>query len=599
MLAVRVKEKSAESMESFSTDESASTSTVINVPISFWKLIFVSLCLVIGVTALYFPVRNFSFFNFDDNDYITENPFVFGGLSRENIYWAFTKTHSGHWHPLTWLSHMLDVELFGLDAGAFHFENALFHSLNTALLFCFIVRLTGGVGLSLFVAAVFGFHPMRLESVAWIAERKDVLSLCFGLLTLLAYQSYSARRTLLRYSLVICLFVLGLLAKPMLVTLPILFLLLDWYSNQAVSKRIGWKLFLEKIPLLVLSAGSSLAVILGQSESGGLKSLSITPLAERVANSSVGYLGYLGKLFWPTGFGIFYPLVSYPPGVAAGAIISLLTISSLVFRERQRRPYLIFGWLWFLVALLPVIGIVQVGGQAMADRWTYLPHIGLILAVGLFAREQFAKRELQKTMPLFALAPVIIFAVITRTQLYNWKDTQSIFRHTLEVSPNNFMAHTNLGVELDRTNNLESAALHYEEAARINPFYPEALNNLGILRARQNRIPEAIELLEKNLAIRPEDFNARYNLGLALSQRGDNLAAAAELMRVFVLRPDYRAAFDSLNIVISRLSSMSCEQVRSDSSSEQRFRREFQNWPDKQSGAIFRERMEIVMKCLE
>lgn len=522
------------------------------------KLLLFATCIFFTVLTLFYPAKEFSFYNFDDNEYITENPFVFGGLTKENILWAFSKTHSGHWHPLTWISHMIDIELFGLDPGAMHLENIVIHALNSCLLFFFVFRLIGSSSFALFAAAIFGFHPMRLESVVWIAERKDVLSMFFGLSALLAYQRYSSKRTAINYLLVFCLFALGLLAKPMLVTLPVLFLLVDWFTKRPIKLS----LILEKVPLLILSLGSSYAVILGQKASGSLQSLGETSLFDRVANASVGYLGYLGKLFWPTGLGIFYPLISYPPGIAAGAVISLLLITWLCFRERALKPYLQFGWLWFLITLLPVSGLIQVGGQALADRWTYLPHVGLIIAAGLFARMELKNLGLNKVLTSLSVIAPLILVGVTRYELPNWQNSETVFRHTLEVSPTNFMAHTNLGAELDRTNRLDEALIHYEEAARLNPTYPQALNNLGILRARQNRISEAMELLQKSLSIRPGDTNVIYNLGLAFSQSGDNLSAANKFINVLLINPNAQNARDSLRIVIARLAGGNCQAVR-------------------------------------
>lgn len=541
------------------------------------QLSVISLLLWLSVVALYLPVRQFSFVNFDDNEYVTENPYVLAGLKAENIRWAFTQSHSGHWHPLTWISHMLDVELLGMNPGAHHLVNVGFHALNTVLMLFLTFRLTGLLGLSVFCAALFGFHPMRLESVAWVAERKDVLSVCFGLLTSLAYLRYAADRTVARYLAVLGLFAIGLLAKPMLVTLPVLFLLFDLLGvsrakssiqlvrTEAVEIRsltdhlVGR--IVEKVPLLCLSIGSSVAVIFAQKASGGYKTLADTSLVDRLSNVFVGYLGYLGKLFWPSGGGVFYPLISYPPGVGVGAFLSVVCITFLVVSKRQRYPYLCFGWLWFLISLLPVIGFVQVGGQSLADRWTYLPHIGLIIALSLYVRERALQVQLPYLLPVIAAVPLLGCFWVTQDRLPHWRDSEAIFRYTLAVSPDNFMAHTNLGAELDRQGRLGEATVHYEEAARLHPGYPQALNNLGILRARQNRVEEAVQLLQRTLAIQPGHKVARYNLGIAYSQRGDNIRGAVELIRALAIDPGYGDARSSLQIVAGRLAGVDCWQL--------------------------------------
>ena len=480
------------------------------------------LAIVVGTFA---QVRSFEFLNFDDPEYVVNNQFVNSGLSYANIKRAFLETHGAHWHPLTWISHMADCELFGVTPGPHHLVNLAFHSMSVLLLFGLLLRILPFSGrsqltCSFFIAAVFGVHPLRIESVAWVSERKDVLSVFFALLTLHAYSSYSKHRSRLSYCAAFILLTLGLLAKPMLVSLPILMLLLDYWplgrtplGGTGETKR--WlTLLAEKLPFFALSFASCIAAILSQNAGGGLRSLSEASLNERFAGAFVGVLGYAGKLFWPASLGLFYPAQHYPPGVGAGAVLGLLAVTALCARQWKTQPYLLFGWLWFIVAILPVAGFIQIGGQSIADRWTYLPHIGLLIAIGAWTLDvAFTSSRAWRILPT-AFTIVFACAYYTHEQLPHWRDSESIWSHTLEVSPDNFMAHTNLGTALDLANRLDEAEPHYVEAMRLNPTYPEALNNLGSLRARQNKFDEARTLFEKALAIRPDFPVAQQNMAL-------------------------------------------------------------------------------------
>ena len=510
----------------------------------------------LAVVGVYWRAHQFQFLNFDDDIYVTENPFVRDGLTRANAAAAFTHARGGHYHPLPWLSHMADVSLFGLRPGPAHMVSVTIHAATTGLLFLLVLRcFAGQVGLAAFTALLFGLHPMRLESVAWIAERKDVLALFFTVCTLHAWVFHARRPTSARYLAVLGCFGLGLLSKPTVMTLPALLLLFDrWPLRRVVA--IGAQVR-EKLPLVVLAVVSVAVTTMTQNAEGAMGAPTFT-FADRVTTAAVAYLAYLGKFFWPAGLGIFYPLVRQAPGVGAGAVLALAALSWLCLSRPRERPELAFAWSWFLIAPLPVIGLVQFGGQAFADRWSYLPHVGLALGAAAFAWRRFPHRLVR---PL-AMAAVAVLAIVTSVNLSHWATSETIFRHTLDVSPDNFMAHTNLGNALDAQgdDHLDEAAPHYEEAARLNPTYPEALNNLGTLRARRGQMTAAAEQFRRALAIRPELTLPRYNLGLALSRLDRPVDAAVEWLRVLAAAPGDQRTRPSLSYLAARVLAPRCAQ---------------------------------------
>jgi tetratricopeptide (TPR) repeat protein len=512
------------------------------------KPIFFCAILVIIVAGTFSAVGGFAFINLDDNDYVTENPFITTGLTYANIHWAFTHSHAGHWHPITWLSHMLDCELFGLEAGKHHMVNLFFHISNVVLLFLVLRKLFDEQVLSFLAALSFGIHPLRIESVAWVSERKDVLSMFFCLLTILSYlfylnqqRSYYAKFC---YFLALCFFALGLGSKPMLITLPVLLLLLDYYP----LKRFN---LVEKLPFFALSTLSAAAAVFSQHEAGGLQPLNGYPLFDRLSNVFANYLIYLAKFFWPSSIGIFYPFMVYPPGVGAGALLSLIVISVVISKYSFGNRGIAVGWLWFIISLLPVVGIVQIGGQSYADRWSYIPHIGILILLICWAKENHWINNHKKSALAVALLFIIACGGKTMIELPYWGSSESLWRRTLEATGNNnFMAHTNLGVELERLGKAEEAIEHYEEAVRLNPTYPEALNNIGIVRAKQSKIQEAIQNFQKAVTLRPNFTGARYNLGLALYNGGDPVHAVKEWREVLTQDPNYRAAEQSLQYAL-------------------------------------------------
>jgi len=509
------------------------------------------------VAALFFQAASFDFINFDDPTYILQNPHVATGLTADNVAWAFTTPYAGHWHPLAWISHMLDVELFGLSAGAHHLVSVFLHAMNAALVYLLVFALVRRPGVALVAALVFGAHPLRIESVAWVSERKDVLSMLFGLLALNLYLVFVRSRSFGAYALMCASALLSLLSKPTFVSLPVLLLACDaWPLGRLKGTlRALPALILEKIPLFALSLGFCAVAAYGQSRGGGLQGLTGYPLADRIAGSSLAYLAYAGKTFMPTGVGIFYPFETHAPGIGAGAFLGLAAITALALSQRSERPYLAWGWAWFLVAALPFVGLVQIGGQAFADRWTYLPSIGLLVAAVMATA---SVSSLHKVAPALGCAVVLASAGLTLHELPHWRSSEELFARTLEVSPGNFMAHTNLGTALRDRGALSQARDHFEEAVRLNPTYPEALNNLAISRAEDGRFGEAQELFARALAIRPDFDQARYNSALAFSFSGNNARASLEWARVLAHDPSHSAAQASLASIASQLSAMSC-----------------------------------------
>ena len=520
------------------------------------------LLLTLSILAAFWHVHDFDFINFDDPDYVTENPFVVSGLTHANVAWAFTNTLTGHWHPLTWLSHMLDCHLFGLNAGAHHLMNLALHICNALLVYFFLVRTTGARGASFITALVFGIHPLRIESVVWISERKDVLSVFFGLITLILYASFSRTRSRHTYALMCVTFIMSLLSKPTFVTLPAILLLIDIFPlgrTSGLPLLTTWPLIREKLPLFLISTIFCGIALVGQLLGGGLQSTSAYPLPDRASSALVGYVTYLYKLFAPVGLGIFYPFHSYSLGATISAVFLLAVLTYVALSQLRARPYLTVGWLWFLVTLLPMIGFIQIGGQSVADRWTYLPHIGLIVAIVWGCRELLASAP--RTQRALAVTTILALTAVTETNLPHWRSSIPLFTHTLEVSPNNFMAHTNLGDAYLKRDDFDAAEPHLEAAVQLAPTYPEALNNLGVVYAHRHKYTEAARLFTRALAQRPSFSTARYNLGLVQSRLGKNIVALIEWVTILSHKPNYDQARESANSLQTFAEQGSCATI--------------------------------------
>ncbi len=445
------------------------------------------------VTWAYLPVLSAEFISFDDNDYVYDNDVVRQGLTLHGVVWAFTSTHAANYHPLTWISHMLDVQLFGLDAGAHHAVNVLLHLLNAALLLLVVARYGGWFWGALVVAALFALHPLRVQSVAWVAERKDLLCALFFLLCLAAWRDWVLRPGRLRLALVCVLLALGLLAKPMLVTLPCVLLLLDVWplgrlQGQSVFSGRMLRLLLEKLPLFALAGGSVLLTLLAQGGGGAVSTLQQLPLYYRLANAVTAYWMYIWKTLWPTGLGLFYPLRPTSEILALAAAVGLVLVSLALYLPRKRAPYGLMGWLWYLGILLPVIGLVQVGGQAWADRYSYIPLIGLLWGAVWAGRDIWTRLPAPERLKAWGAVGLVLALCLplawgTRTQAGYWKDSETIYRQTLAHTEHNYLIHFNLAVEYRKQGRFQEAIRHYEASLEADASYHSAMNNLAFLLA--------------------------------------------------------------------------------------------------------------------
>ncbi len=550
-------------------------------PVASGATLWILLALAALTAAVYAPVRHYDFVSFDDPVYVSENATVARGLTWEGARWAFTTGHASNWHPLTWLSHMLDVQLFGMTPGAHHLTNLVLHVLNTLLLFLLLLRLTGRAGPSAVVAALFAVHPLHVESVAWIAERKDVLSTCFWLLASWSYLSYvglpSVRRhatdvagsgsRIRSYALMLLWFALGLMAKPMLVTLPFVLLVLDVWPLGRLGRPDGgaggafpagwirtWRgLVLEKVPLVALAVVSSAVTFLVQQRGGAVSGLAVVPFARRLANAAVACATYPLKTIWPAGLTAFYPFpASIRVVTVVGAIAVLVGVSVLAVRLARSRPYLLAGWLWYLITLAPVVGIVQVGRQAMADRYTYVPLIGLFVAVVWGACDALGRWPARRVaLPAMATAAIALCAVTARAQVGWWADSTVLWQHALAVDPGNYFALNSLGYLSSQAGRTDEAARYFADAIRVAPDYPAAHYNLGLMSARQGRLDDAIAEYRKALALNPNLSAAHDNLGRALASQGRLDDAIAEYSEALRLDPRLVDAHNNLGVALA------------------------------------------------
>lgn len=509
-------------------------------PEVLWLLIAV----LIGTTLYaYWPITSHGAVGFDDPRYVTENEVVLEGLSARGLGWALTSRHAYNWHPLTWLSHMIDVELFDLDLGRHHLVSLLMHATSAVVLLLLLMRWTGALWSSSVVAALFALHPVHVESVAWLSERKDVLSALLFLLTLLAYARYVERSSAARYGVLLGTFILGLLAKPMLVTLPFVLLLLDLWPLRrweiAAGLKVAPRLLLEKLPLLLLAAGSSGLTLWAQRPI--VQDLESYSFGERIGNAAISYVAYLGSFFWPMSLAIFYPHpeagLSWSRVAAACAILA--AISGITLWQLRPRPFLFVGWFWYLGTLVPVIGLVQVGLQARADRYTYLPTIGLSIALCWLLAELGAKRRGMARVSGVLLAALLATLVpLTRNQAATWRDDTALFTQALEVTEDNYWAAYNLGLSQMKLGEKRAARAAFERALEVEPDDVESLRNLGQLLAEMGEAEEALVLFERAVALRPGDRFAGVDLGRIYVELGRGAEALVPLTAATELAPD-------------------------------------------------------------
>lgn len=527
-------------------------------------LVLVALLLVAVTAAVYAPVRGFAFVNYDDRDYVYANALVTGGWTAKSVMTAFVTFHAGNWHPLTWLSHMTDVQFFGLDAGRHHLVNLLIHLLNVLLLFALMVTLTRAPWRSAIVAALFALHPLNVETVAWISERKSLLSTTAWLLAIACYARWTSTKSVRHYLLLVACFVLGLMSKPMIVTLPAMLFAIDvWPLGRLApsdfSSREGWRragtLLYEKLPLFALSVGASAATLLAQTKQQAVASGNLLPLVERVLNASISFTWYLANAFVPTNLAVLHPhpatlneLVSR--GSAFFSLALALTLLGLSVRFVKAAPYMLAGLLWYVITLLPVIGIIQVGLQAHADRYAYVPLIGVFFAVTWLIAD--ASRHLRAELPVAVIATLLIASgtYLTRQQVYTWRDSGTLFRQALEahdgrnpVASHNLMSHhTFTGDALKKAGGYAAAAVEFQRALQYAPNSPTAIYNYAAVLTDLERYSEALPYYRRSLAADPTQPDAWLYSGDALTMLGRYSEAAEAYRRALSLRSNDKFA---------------------------------------------------------
>jgi len=556
----------------------------------FFKVLLAGICLTIGIVVVYIKVQNFDFVGYDDELYVTQNHYVQKGISLEGINWAFTTFHSGNWHPLTWLSHMLDCELYGMNPAGHHWTNIEFHIANTLLLFIILFWMTGALWQSAFVAALFALHPLHVESVAWISERKDVLSTFFGLLSIIAYYNYVKKSSVKYYILVIVLLSLGLMAKPMLVTIPFVLLLLDFWplkrfqlqrdfhlipeKKYSDAIRKNNQIIIEKTPFFIPVVISCIVTFFAQKSQGAVKAIWALPMKYRIANAVDSYVSYTLKAIWPHKMAVYYPHPgpTLPLWKIIGGVMLIIAASFWAIRTAKKYPYILVGLFWYLGTLVPVIGLVQVGDQAMADRYTYIPLIGIFIIISwaasdLFKKrlrdqksevggqrsevssgvsEPFNKRRFQKIF-LGISAAILLVALSLESffQLNTWKNGITLFEHAVSMTHNNYQAENNLGTAYEPID-LDKALFHYKAALKIKPGYAAALYNMGTIYEKTGQTDEAISYYLKALQINSDYFGALNNLGLIFYNRGDYDRAVLYFKRA--LKTESKKADARLNL---------------------------------------------------
>ena len=533
------------------------------------SVVFIILVLIVLALAVYWQVQKHQFIEYDDQLYVTENYRIQSGLTFKGIINTFTDVHTGHWHPLTMISHMLDWQLFGDNAGGHHWTSVIIHIINTILLFLLFRNLTGAIWRSAFIAALFAIHPINVESVAWIAERKNVLSTFFWIATILLYVWYVKNPSWKRYLPVFVCFALGLMSKPMLVTLPFVLLLLDYWplnrtminihkenepesTNQILVKRVKISsLILEKVPLFILMAVS---IYLTYYAAQSVKTVANIPLTIRLSNAIVAYGLYIKKLFWPTDLAVFYPLAYIPIWQVSIAAVLIMVVTFFVCRYFRDYPYLPVGWFWYLGTLVPVIGLVQVGGQAMADRYVYIPFIGLFIIIAWGGNQILSKIRSSEIFTAIVFISIgIMFTIVSYNQVKIWENTVTLFEDVLKSNSENYLAYNALGLAAADKGDYEKALYYYYMALKINPKFELAYNNAGIVLSKMGKLSDAVKCYENALKINIRSAIAHHNLGIVLIQKNNVAGAISQFNKALELKPDYIDAHNSLGIALMKM----------------------------------------------
>ena len=537
--------------------------------------LLVCLFLILVNLAVFLQIRNHDFITYDDPAYVTRNHDVQAGWTRQSFVRAFTDKVQGHWHPITLLSHMTDCQLFGLHPSGHHLSSLFFHIVNTLLLFLALRLMTGTLMRSAFVAALFALHPLHVETVAWVADRKDLLAAFFWLLAIIAYAYYCTRSGLVKYAFVLCVFALGLLSKATVVTLPAIFLLLDYWPLNRLSgtgenkedpegthhpvffpqqKKSIVGLFLEKLPLFIVAAAFTLITtwVMQTAVTREFTTPEIMASANNISQALVFYVTYIAKMFWPVHLALPYPRPGHVPGwQAGGAGLVLLVISLVFFWKGRRYPYLPVGWLWFLITLAPVIGIAKFGPHELADRYTYVPLIGLFIIISWLIPD-LVKKLPHKNVFMGVAGGVIVAVLMALSWIQTgyWKDNISLFRHTIRVTANNFQAENDLGVTLRQRGELDEAIEHLRKAVRINPDLVRSQYNLGLALAQKGDLFDAALHLSKAVEIMPNNIKARHNLGTTLARLGNLDGAIAQFRKALEIEPNYAEAHNQLGAAL-------------------------------------------------
>ncbi len=528
------------------------------------KLIYAAI--LIATLCAYLPLGKSGFVNYDDDTYVTDNPVVQGGLTLKNVLWAMTATEASNWHPLTWISHMADVQMFGMHAGGHHLTNVLLHMLNTLLLLVWLNTITGEFWKSSVVAALFALHPLHVESVAWIAERKDVLSTAFWYLTLLCYTLYCQKNSRRQYLLALLFFICGLMSKPMLVTLPCVLLLLDFWPlkrislpsagglNGAQNSGMGLikpcRLIAEKIPFAIFSLLSCGITLIAQKNA--IASVAELSLVDRIINAVVSYAAYLAKTFFPWPLAVLYPHpLSFPAWKVLASMFLLAGVTFLVIRRIRTSPWLAVGWFWFIGTLTPVIGLVQVGTLAYADRYTYIPLTGLFIMIVWQSPEVIRSWKPKKiVLPMSAIAVLAVLWTLTYFQVPYWKNSITLFEHALNVTSGNFVAHNNLGSALEEKGDIKDAVYHYKRSIQIAPDFSYGYLSQGLLAFKQGKMQEAISYYQKGLSCEPTLSKAHFELGNIYFLTHQTGSAIVQYAKAVQLRPKYVEAITNLAIAL-------------------------------------------------